>query len=140
MKRCPLLLLLAAACASTPPPRPPPEPVREAAPPPPSRPVDPNAPQPMPVEDFRRLIHTIDLSPTGDQGKIAIIKAAAAENWFIVGEVAMLIDHVTHRQSKLDLIPILNPRITDRSEAYRLIDKFTYREDKAIVARQLAAP
>ena len=104
------------ACAAAPPPRPlpAPEPVRAAPPPP--RPVDPGVPQPMPVEEFKHLIHSIDISSTGDQGKIALIKTAAADNWFIVGEVAMMIDHVTYRQSKLDLIPVLNPRITDRSE------------------------
>jgi hypothetical protein len=133
-----VLFVAAAIACSSAPRRPAPEPERVAAPSAPAAPIDPNAPQPMPVEEFRQLVHTIDLSSTGDQGKIAIIKTAAADNWFIVGEVAMLIDHVTYRQSKLDLIPILNPRITNRSEAWRLIDKFTYREDKAIVQQQLA--
>jgi len=133
-----LCLLAAASCASAPPPRrPPPEPVRAAPAP---RPVDPNAPQPMPVEEFKQLIRAVDRSEGGDAGKLALIRAAAASNWFIVGEVAMLIDHVTYRQSKLDLVPILNPRITDRSEAWKLVEHFTYREDKALVQQQIAAP
>ncbi len=91
----------------------------------------------MPVEEFKQLIRAIDRTESGDAGKIALIRAAAADNWFIVGEVAMLIDHVTYRQSKLDLVPILNPRITDRDEAYKLVEHFTYREDKEKVQQQL---
>ena len=133
-----LLFALAASCASAPPPRPAPEPVHAAPPP---RPVEPNAgPQPMPIDDFKRLIRAVDRSEGGDAGKIALIKAAAADNWFIAGEVGMLIDHVTYRQSKLELVPILNPRITDRSEAWRLVEHFTYREDKAQVQQELTKP
>jgi hypothetical protein len=128
-------LLLVAACSSPPPPRPPPPPRHEA---PPRRPIDPDAgPQPMPVEEFRHFIGAVDRSDGGDAGKIAMIKTAAQDNYFLVGEVGMLIDHVTYRQSKLDLVPILNPRITDRGEAYRILEHFTYREDKALVEQQL---
>jgi Domain of unknown function (DUF4476) len=93
----------------------------------------------MPVEEFKQLVRTIDRQ-AGDEAKIAMIQTAAADNWFLAGEVGMLIDHVTYRQSKLLLVPILGPRITDRSEAWRILDHFTYREDKAQVEAELQAP
>ena len=128
--------LLAGACASPPPPRPAPEPIR-AAPPPPR---DPDAgPQPMPVDEFKQLVRALDREPGGDEAKLTMIRTAAAGNWFLAGEVALLIDHLTYRPNKLAALPILAGRITDRDEAWKIVEKFTYREDKAQAEAELQA-
>jgi hypothetical protein len=94
-------------------------------------------PRPMLVEDFKKLIAMIDRSTGGDVGRLALVKTAAADNWFSSAMVAMLIDHLVYRQTKLDAVPVLKDRLVDRKNAFRILDKFTYREDKAAVEQAL---
>jgi hypothetical protein len=96
-------------------------------------------PKPMAIDDFKRLVGMIDRATGGDVGKLSLVKTAAADNWFSAGMAAMLIDHLVYRQSKLDAVPVLKDRIVDKNNAYRIIDKFTYREDKAAVEQQLTS-
>jgi hypothetical protein len=132
-----LTAIALAGCAAAPP----------RAPPPPPKPAPANVarapadggPTPMAIDDFKHLIGMMDRSSGGDAGKLALVKTAAADNWFVAGMVAMIIDHLTYRQSKLDAVPILKDRITDRGEAFRIIDKFIYREDKAAVEQMLTS-
>src|SRR5712691_9238434 len=136
MKR--LLLILSVACAA--PPRevrqePPPQPTIQEVPRPPSAPV-PSGPQPMSREKFKEFVQAVD-EEAGDAAKLALIKSAAAHDWFTAAMAGVIIDHVVHRENKLAAVPLLKDRILDRENAFWLYQHFTYREDKAKVQEML---
>jgi Domain of unknown function (DUF4476) len=93
-------------------------------------------PQAMAVPAFRGLIQQVDESP-GDQAKMAVLKTALAYNWITTKMAIIVLDHITYRQSKLDIVPLLRDRILDRESSYLLVNHFTYREDKAKVQELL---
>jgi hypothetical protein len=136
MKR--LLLIVAVACAA--PPRevrqePPPQPTVQEVPRPPPAAV-PSGPQPMSREKFKEFVQAVD-EEAGDAAKLALIKSAAAHDWFTAAMAGVLIDHVVHRENKLAAVPLLKDRILDKENAFWLYQHFTYREDKAKVQEML---
>ncbi|HZX95749.1 MAG TPA: DUF4476 domain-containing protein [Myxococcales bacterium] len=98
--------------------------------------VAPQGPQPMSREAFKDFVHAVDLE-AGDDAKLNLIRSAAAHEWFTASMAGVLIDHVVHRENKLQAVPILKDRILDRENAFWLYQHFTYREDKARVQEML---
>jgi hypothetical protein len=96
----------------------------------------PSGPQPMSRDEFKRFVHAVDLE-AGDAAKLALIKSAAAHDWFTAAMAGVLIDHVVHRENKLTAVPLLKDRILDKENAFWLYQHFTYREDKAKVREML---
>ena len=93
-------------------------------------------PPPMSRSAFKDLVNSIDRE-AGDVAKLALLKTAAAYNWFTTAMAGVLLEHIVYRESKLDAVPLLKDRILDRQNSYRLIEHFTYREDKAKVQELL---
>lgn len=96
----------------------------------------PQGPQPMSREAFKEFVHNVDME-AGDEAKLNLIHAAAANQWFTAAMAGILIDHIVHRENKLAAVPILKDRILDRENAFWLYQHFTYREDKAKVQEML---
>jgi hypothetical protein len=96
----------------------------------------PAGPQPMSRDEFKKFVHAVD-EEAGDAAKLALIKSAAANQWFTAAMAGVLIDHVVHRENKLAAVPLLKDRIIDRENAFWLYQHFTYREDKAKVQEML---
>jgi hypothetical protein len=94
-------------------------------------------PQPMDRGQFKALLQQLDQT-AGDAGKLALLKTALAYNWLSSAMAAVLIDHMVYRQSKLDAVPLIRDRILDKQNAYRMLDHFTYREDKEKVQQLLS--
>jgi hypothetical protein len=98
--------------------------------------VLPTGPTVMTGDDFRKFLHALD-TQAGDEAKLALLKTAAASNYFTSAMVGEILDHVMHRESKIASIPILKGRILDKQNAWSLYQHFTYREDKARVQELL---
>src|SRR5437764_964374 len=92
----------------------------------------PQGPQAMSREAFKGFLQALDEEP-GDQGKLNLLRSAAAKQWFTSAMAGVLIDHIVYRENKLAAVPILKDRILDRENAFWLYQHFTYREDKAKV-------
>jgi hypothetical protein len=92
----------------------------------------PQGPQAMSRDAFRSFVQAVD-EEAGDEGKLNLIRSAAAHQWFTSAMAGVLIDHIVHRENKLAAVPILKERILDRENAFWLYQHFTYREDKAKV-------
>jgi hypothetical protein len=93
-------------------------------------------PQPMERAQFRALVQQLDQT-AGDVAKLALLKTALAYNWITSAMAGVLLDHIVYRQSKLDAVPILRDRMLDKQNGYRILDHFTYREDKEKVQQML---
>src|SRR3954470_19375843 len=98
--------------------------------------VAPQGPQPMSREAFKDFVHAVDLE-AGDDAKLNLIRSAATHEWFTASMAGVLIDHVVHRENKLQAVPILKDRILDRENEFWLYQHFTYREEKARVQEML---
>jgi hypothetical protein len=96
----------------------------------------PSGPQAMSRDEFKKFVHALDVE-AGDAAKLALIKSAAAHEWFTAAMAGVLIDHVVHRENKLAAVPLLKDRILDKENAFWLYQHFTYREDKAKVQEML---
>jgi hypothetical protein len=92
----------------------------------------PQGPQAMSRDAFKSFVQAVD-EEAGDEGKLNLIRSAAAHQWFTSAMAGVLIDHIVHRENKLAAVPILKDRILDRENAFWLYQHFTYREDKAKV-------
>ncbi len=98
--------------------------------------VEPQGPQPMSRDAFKDFVHALDTEP-GDEAKLNLLRSAASHEWFTAAMAGVIIDHIVHRESKLQAVPILKDRILDRENAFWLYQHFTYREDKARVQEML---
>src|SRR5215470_3514643 len=96
----------------------------------------PQGPQAMSRDAFKEFVHALDLE-AGDEAKLNLIRGAAAHEWFTSAMAGVIIDHVVHRENKLQAVPLLKDRILDRENAFWLYQHFTYREDKAKVQEML---
>ena len=96
----------------------------------------PKGPQPMSRDEFKKFVQAVD-EEAGDAAKLALIKSAAAHDWFTAAMAGVIIDHLVHRENKLAAVPLLKDRILDRENAFWLYQHFTYREDKAKVQEML---
>jgi uncharacterized protein DUF4476 len=96
----------------------------------------PQGPQAMSHDAFKDFVHSLD-EEAGDEAKLRLLRSAAAHEWFTAAMAGVLIDHVVHRENKLEAVPLLKDRILDRENAFWLYQHFTYREDKARVQEML---
>jgi hypothetical protein len=98
--------------------------------------VAPQGPQPMSRDAFKDFTHALDME-AGDEAKLNLLRSAASHEWFTASMAGVVIDHIVHRENKLQAVPILKDRILDRENAFWLYQHFTYREDKARVQEML---
>jgi len=98
--------------------------------------AEPQGPQPMSREAFKDFVHALD-EEAGDEAKLGLLRSACSHEWFTAAMAGVIIDHVVHRENKIQAVPILKDRILDRENAFWLYQHFTYREDKAKVQEML---
>ncbi|MBZ4416913.1 DUF4476 domain-containing protein [Myxococcus sp. RHSTA-1-4] len=106
--------------AVTPAPRPQPQP-----PPPPPAPVV----RPMPDGPFKRLNEAVARESFAED-KMRIISLAAGDNYFLISQVAELLNHFPFSQDKLTAVRELKPRILDPENGYQLYSAFSFSSDK----------
>ncbi|HYZ90037.1 MAG TPA: DUF4476 domain-containing protein [Myxococcales bacterium] len=91
--------------------------------------MESKGPQAMSEKDFRTLRAALERE-SGDTGKLAVLRTAAANAFFTTAQAGQLIDRLVYRDDKLAAVPILKDRILDKQNAWQLYQHFTYREDK----------
>lgn len=98
--------------------------------------AEPAGPRAMSHVEFREFLRALD-EQGGDEGKLSLLRSAAAHQWFSAAMAGVLIDHITYRQNKLLVVPVLKDRILDKENEFWLYQHFTYREDREKVQELL---
>jgi Domain of unknown function (DUF4476) len=108
-----------------PPPPPPPPPVVVAPPPPPPPPVV----RPMEEGAFAQLLQAIKREPfAGNQ--VSVLTQAAGYNNFVVEQVARVLTLFSFDDGRLQALQVLQPRILDPQNGFKLTALFTFEESK----------
>ncbi len=112
------------------PPPPPPAPVVVRPPPPVRR-------APMDQDKFSALISAIRAQSFSDN-KLSVIRSAAAEHHFVVGQVVKVLEQLSFSGEKLEVVRTLKSRILDRENHFKLYEAFTFSSDKKALERILS--
>lgn len=100
--------------------------VQAPAPAPPPAPVGPSA---MGSPAFAGLLSSVKAATYGSD-QLAVIKAAAAKNWFTIEQVGGLVDALTYGSDQVAAVQLCAPKVVDPENAFALGPHFTYSSDK----------
>ncbi len=109
----------------------------QTPPPLPPPPPPPPVVRPMPDGPFQRLNEAVGRESFSED-KLSILTHAAANNHFLISQVAQLITHFSFSEDKLTLVRALKPRILDPENGYQLYSAFTFSGDKKRLQEILA--
>jgi hypothetical protein len=104
--------------------RPRPQPQPQPPPPPP-----PPVVYPITEDQLQQLSKAIGRESFGD-GKLRVLEAAAAQQYFLVPQVLKLLQRFTFSSDRLTAMRVLWPRVLDRENAYQLYGAFTFSNEK----------
>jgi hypothetical protein len=109
--------------------------MRPADPPPPAPEWEvpqPPAQPPRAMEDapFRALVASVR-EQSFSAPQVGVVEQAAGGNFFLVSQVASLIDLVAFPESKLRVLELCAPHIVDTENAFAIFDAFAFSGDKA---------
>jgi len=90
---------------------------------------DPSLPRVMSEDDFDDLKERLKKLAFADDG-LALLKTAAAGNYFSSSQIAGLLDQSTFPDDKLKALEISYPSCLDTSGNYRILDCFIFGDDK----------
>ncbi len=93
-------------------------------------------PRAMAAEDFDALVRAVGKEGFGD-GKISVVKTASSA-YFTADQVGRLVDQMSYSTEKVKVVALLNERIVDPQNSFRLYEHFTYSADKEAVKKLLA--
>jgi hypothetical protein len=102
-------------------------------PPPPPAPVV----RPMPDGPFKRLNEAVAKESFAED-KMRVLTMAAGDNYFLISQVAQLLNHFSFSQDKLNVVRSLKPRILDPENGYTLYSAFSFSSDKKRLQEILA--
>lgn len=79
--------------------------------------------------DFAALKKAVDDASFSDE-KLGVVKTAAEHSGFTIQQVGELVDLMAHSSDKLGVVEVLNKRIVDRKNGFKLLSHFTFSGDK----------
>ena len=91
---------------------------------------------PMSMEDCAVLVNDLEEEPFSDN-QLSMLRIAASSAFFLVEQVAMILECFAFEDDRVEAVRILYPRILDDDNAYRLFDKFVFSRSKSEVAKIL---
>jgi hypothetical protein len=83
----------------------------------------------MPEPDYRQLVNSIS-NESFEDNKLAVLQASAKYNYFSVDQIIGLLDLSTFSSWKLKALEITYPFAVDKYNSFRIINAFTFSEDK----------
>lgn len=86
--------------------------------------------------DFGRLMRQLEQEFFSDD-QLAVVRTAARENYFFVGQVEEILDIFSFEDDRLEAVTLLRPRILDPENSFRLYGKFTFSSSKEELAQIL---
>ncbi|NPC83444.1 DUF4476 domain-containing protein, partial [Pyxidicoccus fallax] len=93
--------------------------------------------RPVPEGPFKRLNDSVAKESFAED-KMRIISMAAGDNYFLISQVAQLLNHFPFSQDKLTAVRALKPRILDPENGYQLYSAFSFSSDKKRLQEILA--
>ena len=91
----------------------------------------------MPEGPFKRLNEAV-AKETFVEDKMRVLTMAAGDNYFLISQVAQVMNHFAFSQDKLAVVRSLKPRILDPENGYNLYSAFSFSSDKKRLQEILA--
>jgi hypothetical protein len=83
----------------------------------------------MSAPDFEALLNSVKKSIYSDD-RLNVLKLAAADNRFSVGQIVEMIGLFMYTDDKLDVLAIMYPQCVDKGNKFKILDSFMYGSDK----------
>ncbi len=96
----------------------------------------PMPPLAMAAEPFAALTAAVESESFGDE-KVAVLRAAAADNLFVVEQVRRLLPLFTFSDERVEAAVILYPRTIDQENWFQVYQEFDFDSDKEELRKRL---
>jgi hypothetical protein len=101
------------------------------------KPSKPAKPQPMRNAEFGQLVEAIR-SASFDDDKVAVVRLAAQNNWFLASQGAAVMDLLAFDDGKIDAAAAMWPRITDPENYFVMMNKLTFDSSKEKLRKRVS--
>ncbi len=83
----------------------------------------------MPDPDYRALVNSIN-NESFEDNKVSVLQASAKYNYFSVDQIIGLIELSSFSSWKIKALELTYPFVIDKNNSYKIINAFTFSDDK----------